>query len=77
MNIRRLWVTKGRTHADIKPKQESSRYIDDDEKERLHTDLQGWTGETDSEAEDDDDQDDDLEPEHIQQNTDSGDGDQA
>ncbi len=63
-----------RTHADIKPKQESSGFIDDDEKERLRTDLQGRTGETDSEAEDNDDEEDGLEPE---QNAVGGDADQA
>ncbi|PBK70868.1 hypothetical protein ARMSODRAFT_1017646 [Armillaria solidipes] len=52
MNIRRLWTTKGRTHADIQPKQASDGYVNDAERERLRADLQGRTGETDSEAED-------------------------
>ncbi|KAK0429700.1 hypothetical protein EV421DRAFT_2042551 [Armillaria borealis] len=79
-NIRKLWVAKGRRvfihlmHADIKPKQESTGYVDDDEKERLCTDLEGRTGETDSEAEDDDDEGGELEPE---QNAAGGDTDQA
>lgn len=41
-----------RTHADIQPKQDSNGYVDDAERERLRADLQGRTGETDSEAED-------------------------
>ncbi|KAK0216894.1 hypothetical protein IW262DRAFT_1463842 [Armillaria fumosa] len=39
--IRKCWVAKRRQHVDIKPKQDSSGFIDDNEKERLHTDLQG------------------------------------
>lgn len=47
-----------RTHADVQPKQIGDGFIDDAEKEQLVADLQGRTGETDSEVETD------LEDEH-------------
>ncbi|KAK0460239.1 uncharacterized protein EV420DRAFT_1478756 [Desarmillaria tabescens] len=59
-NICRLWAMKGRTHADVQPKQISDGFIDDAEKERLVADLQGRTGETDSEAEADDEEEGDI-----------------
>ncbi len=41
-----------RTHAEIQPKQAANGYVNDAERVRLRVDLQGQTGETDSEAED-------------------------
>ncbi|SJL00660.1 uncharacterized protein ARMOST_03973 [Armillaria ostoyae] len=51
-NICRVWTTKGRTHAEIQPKQAANGYVNDAERVQLRVDLQGRTGETDSEAED-------------------------
>ncbi|KAK0209857.1 hypothetical protein IW262DRAFT_1301911 [Armillaria fumosa] len=53
-NIHHLWATKGCTHVNVWPKQTTDGFIDDTEKERLAAELQGRTGEMDSEAENDD-----------------------
>ncbi|KAK0461536.1 hypothetical protein IW261DRAFT_1428363 [Armillaria novae-zelandiae] len=44
--------TPSRIHADILQKEDTNGYIDDAEREHLHADLQGCSGETDSKAED-------------------------
>ncbi|KAK0209703.1 hypothetical protein IW262DRAFT_1302157 [Armillaria fumosa] len=45
------WSMKGRIHANVLQKENTNGYIDNAEQDHLYADLQGCSGETDSEAE--------------------------